>query len=138
MKRRIVSKYLLLAVLLSATATQVFAQSVDFGSLLRKAIPEADRFSQVAQNASYKSKNLTQAIFPAYKGSEQIGVAFYAAPNGYSGRLHTLTVIDMKGTIRKVSVFSHTETPAYVGALDNGTYQRQFEGISLLDKMALL
>jgi Na+-translocating ferredoxin:NAD+ oxidoreductase RnfG subunit len=44
----------------------------------------------------------------------------------------------MEGTVRKVNVFSHTETPAYVVPVDNGTYQKQFEGITLTDKMVFL
>ena len=129
---------LLAAVLLALLAGPAFAQGFDFSRLLAQTMPEADRFSQLAQTVGYKAQSLTQAIFPAYRGSEQIGVVFYAAPPGYSGRLHTLVALDMQGTVRMVNVFSHTETPAYVAALNNGSYQRQFEGVSLLHKLALL
>lgn len=119
-------------------AIQAGAQAVDFAGLLRKVVPDADRFSQMAQTAGYKAKSLTQGIFPAYSGDEQVGVVFYATPNGYFGRLHTLTSLDMQGSIRKVSVFAHTETPAYVGALNDGSYLRQFEGVTLSDKLSFL
>ncbi len=85
-----------------------------------------------------EAQTMTQAIFPAYKGNAQIGVVFYSAPNGYSGKLHTLTSLDMKGSVRRVSVFSHSETPAYVGALNDGRYLRQFEGVALTDRLSFL
>ncbi|MEW6548315.1 MAG: FMN-binding protein [Spirochaetota bacterium] len=133
-------KYAMLAVFLAFAAvnSELSAQQVDFAGLLRKIVPEADRFSQVSQTVTYKAQSLTLAIFPAYKSNEQIGVVFYSAPNGYSGRLHTLTSLDMKGTVRRVSVFSHTETPAYVGPLNDGRFLRQFEGVSLTDKLSFL
>ncbi len=136
MKR--ISVGFLVAALLAALVGQVYAQGFDLVGLLKQTVPEADRFSQLAQNAGYKSQSLTQAIFPAYRGNEQIAVVFYAAPEGYSGKLHTLTVLDMEGTVRKVRIFSHTETPAWVVPLDNGSFQRQFEGVTLLHKLALL
>ena len=136
--RRTVFAGLLTAALAALPAGPASAQGFDFSRLLKQTMPEADRFSQLAQTVGYKAQSLTQAIFPAYRGSEQIGVLFYAAPPGYSGRLHTLTAMDMEGTVRMVNVFSHTETPAYVAALNNGSFQRQFEGVSLLHKLALL
>ena len=114
------------------------AQGVDFPTLLRRIVPEADRFSQVAQTVSYVARKETQAIFPAYRRDEQIGVVFYATPKGYSGRIHMLTALDMEGTVKKVSVFSHTESTAYVVPLTDGSFLRQFEGVSLLDRLALL
>lgn len=123
---------------LALAAASAFGQQVDFSALLRRLVPEADRFTQVAQTVGYRSQSMTLAVFPAYKGAAQIGVVFYAAPNGYSGRIHTLTHLDMEGTVRRVSVFSHTETPSYVVPLQDGRYLRQFEGVSLLDKLALL
>lgn len=126
---------LLVAVVLPSSLS---AQQVDFASLLRKIVPEADRFSQVNQTVSYKAQTMTLAIFPAYKGNTQIGVVFYSAPNGYGGKLHTLTSLDMKGSVRRVSVFSHNETPAYVGPLNDGRYLRQFEGVALTDKLSFL
>lgn len=133
-----ITTFFLAILFLAAAGSPAIAQSVDWPSLLKQTMPEADRFSQMAQNAAYKSQSLTQAIFPAYRGNEQIGVIFYAAPEGYSGRLHTLVALDMAGTIRKVSIFHHTETPAWVVPVDDGSFQRQFEGVTLLDKLALL
>lgn len=127
---------IMLAVL--ALPTALSAQQIDFTTLLRKVVPNADRFSQLSQQASYSAQKLTQAIFPAYRGNEQVAAVFYSTPAGYNGKLYTLTVIDMKGTIQRVSVFSHTETPAYVTALNDGRFLRQFEGVSLLDRMAFL
>ena len=127
-----------LAVLLAVAAVPVFAQGIDFARLLSQVVPEADRFSQLAQTVVYNSQNLTRAIFPAYRGGEQIGVVFYSAPKGYSGLLHTMVSLDMEGTIRQVRVFSHTETPAYVVPLNDGSFLRQFDGITLLHKLALL
>lgn len=123
---------------ISIFPTPLSAQQIDFTALLRKVVPNADRFSQLSQQVSYSSQKLTQAIFPAYRGSDQVAAVFYSTPNGYSGKLYTLTVLDMKGVVQKVSVFSHTETPAYVTALNDGRFLRQFDGISLLDKMAFL
>lgn len=123
---------------ISVIPTSLSAQQIDFTTLLRKVVPNADRFSQLSQQVSYSAQKLTQAIFPAYRGNEQVAAVFYSTPNGYNGKLYTLTVIDMKGVVQKVSVFSHTETPAYVTALNDGRFLRQFDGISLLDKMAFL
>jgi electron transport complex protein RnfG len=119
-----------------ATGLAAFAGSVDWPRLLGELLPEANRFSQLS--GSYKAQSLTLAIFPAYRGEEQIGVIFYAAPEGYSGKLHTLVAVDMQGSVKRVKVFSHTETPSWVVPLDDGSFLRQFEGVSLLDKMALL
>ena len=138
--RKFHARYAILAALLviAVFPSSLSAQQVDFASLLRRIVPEADRFSQVSQTVSYKAQTMTQAIFPAYKGNAQIGVVFYSAPNGYSGKLHTLTSLDMKGSVRRVSVFSHSETPAYVGALNDGRYLRQFEGVALTDRLSFL
>lgn len=134
------AKYAILAALLALAvfSPSLSAQQVDFSSLLRKLVPEADRFSQVSQTVSYKAQSLTLAIFPAYRGKDQIGVVFYSAPKGYAGKLYTLTSLDMQGTVRRVSVFSHSETPAYVGALNDGRYLRQFEGVTLADRLSFL
>lgn len=126
------------AIMIGIGVTAVSAQSIDWQKLLKQTMPEAERFSQISDISGYKARSLTKAIFTAYRGSNQVGVVFYAAPNGYSGSIHTLVALDMNGTIRKVNVFSHTETPAYVGPLNNGSYQRQFEGIALSDKMTFL
>ena len=138
--RKFHARYAILAALLAIAVfpSSLSAQQVDFASLLRKIVPEADRFSQVSQTVSYKAQTMTLAIFPAYKGNAQIGVVFYSAPKGYDGKIHTLTSLDMKGSVRRVSVFSHSETPAYVGALNDGRYLRQFEGVALTDKLSFL
>jgi len=138
--RRFHARYVIFAVLLAISVfpSSLSAQQVDFASLLRKIVPEADRFSQVSQTVSYKAQNMTLAIFPAYKGNVQIGAVFYSAPNGYDGKIHILTSLDMKGSVRRVSVFSHSETPAYVGALNDGRYLKQFEGVALTDRLSFL
>lgn len=114
------------------------AQAADWQTLLKQTMPEADKFTQVGNLTGYKSTSLTKAAFPAYKGDAQTGIIFYSAPQGYSGNIQTLVALDMNGAIRKVNVFGHTETPAYVGPLNDGNYQRQFEGITLSDKMVFL
>lgn len=113
-------------------------QAVDWNALLKQTYPEAERFTQVTDLANLKSRQLTKTVFPAYKGNTQVGVIYYAAPRGYQSELHTLVALDMNGTIRKVNIISQAETPAYVVPLQNGTYQRQFEGITLLDKLVFL
>ncbi len=133
-----ISAGFVMVVLLAAATVPVFAQGIDFARLLSQIVPEADRFSQLSQTVSYKSRSLTQAIFPAYRADKQIGVVFYAAPEGYSGLLHTLVSLDMEGTVRQVKVFSHTETPAWVVPLNDGSFLRQFDGITLLHKLSLL
>ena len=127
-----------LGLLVSGAATILPALAFDWGQTLKQAMPEADKFTQITDHSRCKSKKLTQAIFPAYSNGKQIGVVFYAAPSGYGGNIHTLTVLDMQGTIMRVSVFSHNETPAYVGALNDGSYLRQFSGITLSDKLTFL
>lgn len=120
------------------TAQGSFANTTDWPTLLKQTLATADKFTQVSNLTEYKSKNLTLAAFPAYQNDKQIGVIFYAAPKGYGGSIHMLTAVDMNGTIVKVNIFSHTETPAYVVPVDNGIYQKQFEGITLADKMSFL
>lgn len=119
-------------------AAQLSAQSIDFSKLLKQAFPEADRFSQLAEPVSFKARSLTNSIFPAYKGDTQVGVAFYASPKGYGGKIHLLSSLDMNGVVKKVAVFSHNETPSYVPGLYDGSYLRQFNGIGLGDRMSFL
>lgn len=121
-----------------AAATAVMAQSVDWATLLKQTVPGADKFTQVTDLGKYKSRDQTKAIFPAYKNGNQIGVVFYSAPYGYKSNLHTLVAMDMKGTITRVNVFNHEETPAYVVPLDDGSYLRQFEGITMADRLSFI
>lgn len=116
----------------------VSTQAVDWQTLLKLTMPEADKFTQVADLSKYPSRNFIKMAFPAYKGGTQIGIVFYTAPQGYGGPIHTLVALDQNGTISNVNIFSHSETPAYVQAVNNGSYQRQFAGISLTDRMAFL
>ncbi len=85
-----------------------------------------------------KQTKTVQAVYNAYNGDKQVGVIVRTAGEGYSGLIHQLVALDMDGTIMKVNVFSHTETPSYVVPINNGSFQRQFEGITLKDKMSLL
>jgi Na+-translocating ferredoxin:NAD+ oxidoreductase RnfG subunit len=133
--------WLLLFLLITGSslfAGVVSAQTVNWQMLLKQTMPEADKFTQIADLSQYKSRNLTKLAFPAYKGATQIGLILFSAPQGYGGSIYTLVALDQNGTIRKVNVFSHSETPAYVQALMDGVYQRQFEGITLADRMAFL
>ncbi|MGE5552157.1 MAG: FMN-binding protein [Bacteroidota bacterium] len=114
------------------------AQAIDWARVLKETMPNTDKFTQLSDLNKYKARELTRAIFPAYKDGNQVGVVFYAAPYGYQSNLHTLTALDMKGTVVKVNVFSHNETPSYVVPLDNGSYLRQFEGVTLLDRLSFL
>lgn len=114
------------------------AETVNWQSLLKQTMPDGDKFNQISDLSKYKSTSQTKAAFPAFKGGNQIGVVYYSAPKGYSGNIQTLVALDMKGTILKVNIFSQSETPAYTGALSDGSYQRQFEGITLADKMVFL
>lgn len=112
--------------------------AIDWNAVLKQTIPAAERFTQLNNLSSYKSKDLTRAAFPAYQGQTQIGVVFYAAPYGYQSNIHTLTALDMSGTVIRTNVISHAETPSYVVPLDNGSYLRQFEGVTLADRMTFL
>lgn len=138
---RSVKKYvigLLMIFAVAAATTAVMAQSVDWGALLKQTVPGADKFTQVTDLSKYKSRDQTKAIFPAYKSGAQIGVVFYSAPYGYKSNIHTLVAMDMKGTITRVNVFNHEETPAYVVPLDDGSYLRQFQGITLTDRLSFI
>lgn len=140
-KQPMIYFYMIIVILLAGSlhsAGIVSAQTVDWQTLLKQTVPEADKFTQIADLSGYKSRNLTKLAFPAYKAGAQIGIIFYSAPQGYSSNIHTLVAIDLNGTIRKVNIFNHGETPAYTGAIDDGSYQRQFEGITLADKLVFL
>ncbi len=97
-----------------------------------------EKFTQVSNLATYKAKGEIRAAFPAYRNDAQMGIVYYSTPMGYGGIIHTLIALDMKGTITKVEIIGHSETPAYVGNITDGSYQRQFEGITISDKMVFL
>lgn len=108
----------------------------------KRAIPSVTKYTvnstwgkQVPQD---KPLSTVQAVYNLYEGAKQVGVTVATAGKGYSGMIYQHVVLDMKGTVVKVMVTEHRETPTYVSALADGSFLKQFVGITLADKMSLL
>lgn len=127
--------------LILVTAVPV-VQAVDFNTAMKQSMPQADRFTRVEDIDKYRTTDqplkTVKSVFNAYSGDKQIGVVVYVAPKGYKDEIHSLVAMDMQGTIKKTVVILHYETASYVAPLKKGTFQKSFEGISLLDKLTLV
>ena len=71
------------------------------------------------------------SFYPATKNGELVGMAVETFTNrGFSGRINLMVGFLPDGTINKVSVISHSETPGLGDKIDAGksNFSQQFEG----------
>jgi electron transport complex protein RnfG len=118
------------------------AQALNFNASLKQSLPQADKFTRIEDINKYRTTDqplkTVKAVYIAYNGDKQIGAVVYVAPNGYKSEIHSLVAMDMKGTVLKTVVFLHHETAAFVGPLKKGSFQKQFDGVTLADKLSLV
>ncbi|MGE5507305.1 MAG: FMN-binding protein [Chitinophagales bacterium] len=136
---------LLAAVAFWFVAGPAYADKGDLLKLLKLALPEAERFTQEGNVEALKTKSGqpvdgVKGVFYAYQGEKRIGVVVWTATPAYTPGepVHVLTGFDAEGTIRNAIVFRHRETPGWVDPINNGSFQRQFAGVQLGDKLSLV
>lgn len=97
-------------------------------------LPEAENFSKKTGNPlhykAFKFNNKTQK-------EDLIGLAFLTTDispeiSGYAGPIKVMVGIDIKGTINKIHIISHTETPSYMTTLNKFT--AQFKSLDIKSK----
>ena len=68
-------------------------------------------------------------LYHAYKNSEEIGVAVETFTNkGFGGAIRLMAGFAADGSINKVSVLSHAETPGLGSKMEDPNFYKQFEG----------
>ncbi len=68
-------------------------------------------------------------VFIIYSNDEVRGYAVLAGSNGYSGKISLLVGINTDGSIKDVSVISHTETPGLGSRITEKSFTDQFKGL---------
>ncbi|CAM3613894.1 FMN-binding protein [Parendozoicomonas haliclonae] len=72
-----------------------------------------------------KSKQFDQTW--SVKDGEQNYWVTLSTQNSYGGPLTLATTVDQDGTIKKLDILAHKDTPAYIQKLRNAAFSRQFE-----------
>jgi len=86
-------------------------------SALRMVLPDGfdnapDQDTMVVSDVRLEKKNKPVTIYRGRKGNANLGVAFtVVAPDGYSGNIDILMGVAMGGTVTRIQVLSHKETP---------------------------
>ncbi|WP_288021874.1 RnfABCDGE type electron transport complex subunit G [Tenuifilum sp.] len=107
-----------------------FAQQAKINNAIKAVLPE---FDNQPANESYivqvDGGELT--FYPATKNGEQVGVAVKTfTNNGFSGLIELMVGLLPDGTINKVAVISHKETPGLGDKIEpnKSDFSLQFEG----------
>lgn len=134
---------LLAAVALFALSRPAFALSaVDSLNPLYAALPvprieAVDGWERIRSAETPLSR--VHGLFTGFSaGGESAGTVVHVSVPGYGGEIGLLVVFDPEGTLLRVKVVAHNETQCHVGGLVDGSFQRQFEGLRLSEKLRLL
>ncbi|GHU07473.1 electron transport complex subunit G [Spirochaetia bacterium] len=116
----------------------------DQNAALRELFPNADSFEDISGAfASGDPQTTFQSIFRAAKGSDTLGVAIQSARPSYGGLITLLTGVDTGGTVTRVKILEHSDTPGlganagldsyFVDRSAGITFYGQFSGKTVTD-----
>ncbi|HCT93403.1 MAG: FMN-binding domain-containing protein [Bacteroidetes bacterium GWE2_39_28] len=85
--------------------------------------PSAEMFMVESAGKSYK-------VYPAKMGENAAGYAIETYASGFGGRIALMVGFNVDGTIKGISVLSHTETPGLGDKIEpsKSSFSAQFEG----------
>jgi hypothetical protein len=109
-----------LAVVISLIAAWIVGLNLaqaDLMPAVREAMPQAERFEKV-----------TADVYEAYAGEDLVGYVALGEASGYGGPLTTAVGVDPAGTIEKVVLADHRETPAWIREVREEEYLDSLSG----------
>jgi len=98
---------------------------------MREMIPHAESFKAIKMN-------FPGTVYAAYRTTNDVGYIFITIAPGFAGDVRVITGMNSNGTIIRVAVLSHTETPTFAApvfaeshiGLYSGQDRYGIEGIS--------
>jgi electron transport complex protein RnfG len=117
-------------------------QQADLDAALRYLFPDADNFDPIAIENADASVTFEQQ-YRVSKGGQITGAAIQASTASYGGAIKVLVGISADGTVARVRILEHADTPGlganaaspryYVDKQKNITFTGQFEGKQVSD-----
>ncbi|MBF0148216.1 MAG: RnfABCDGE type electron transport complex subunit G [Magnetococcales bacterium] len=101
---------------------------------LRAVLPEGfdnapDQDTLLISDTRLEKKGKPVTIYRGRKGNDNLGVAYSViAPDGYSGDIEILMGVSVEGTINRIQVLSHKETPGLGDKITLTNWPDAFKG----------
>ncbi|MDR1540020.1 MAG: RnfABCDGE type electron transport complex subunit G [Clostridiales bacterium] len=95
---------------------------------IRGIFPAADKVQEIEGPLAIPNESSVSRGADIYSKGQLIGVAVYASPTGYAGKVSLVVGFDASGAIAGLQILSHSETPGLGANATQPSFTSQFEG----------
>ena len=81
-----------------------------------------------AENFEKTTETETITIYSAKNGGDVVGYCVVNTEKGYGGDLRVMTGVDLNGSVTKVKILEHSETPGLGANAEKGEFISQYSG----------